>query len=255
MDFVRVFEDYHKYIYAYAYKLTNGKQQAEDLTQETFLKAYQKMHQLRDNDSVRFWLRRICFNTYLMQLRKQNHLEIPFEEMQVLQQQGRGLGTDDEPPGAADEIIIDETIRSIQQGCFLTMVHLLTDNQRIVFSLVDMFGLTIAEAGEVLDITASAAKALLHRARTKLDKFFSQNCGVIDVDNPCKCRAWEEFALQREQMKKRFAEGKTDRWTEVPKFVKQSAKRKIRYLYASMPDHKPSDEWYASVLDTLKSIC
>lgn len=256
MDFIKVFKEYYVYIYSYAYKLTNSKESAEDLIQETFLKAYEKMQQLRKNDSVRFWLRSICLNTYLMKLRKLKKIkEVSYDEMLELQREGKLLNVDDSIPTAEDEIIVDETIKNIQNGCFLTMVHLLSENQRIVFSLVDMFGLNVREVSVILDITESATKALLYRARTKLDIFFSKNCSLIHIQNPCKCRAWEEFTIERERMKNSFLERKMDAENSKAKIAgssKRNMVRKIRYLYSNMPDHKPSNDWYESVLTTLK---
>ncbi|WML33489.1 RNA polymerase sigma factor [Clostridium sp. OS1-26] len=258
MNFIEVFREYNRYIYSYAYKLTNHKESAEDLTQETFLKAYKEISQLRDKDSIRFWLRRICFNTHLMNLRKLKKLaEIPYGEMLELQQLGNLINIDNSIPSIEDEIIVEETIKKIQNGCFLTMVHRLSENQRIVFSLVDMFGLSTEEVSKIINLTESATKALLYRARVKLDKFFGENCSLVDVKNPCSCKAWNEFTNHREKMKKNFLESKNDRKGNLTcslEIIDSDIEKKLRYLYANMPDHKPSNEWYEDVLSNLKKM-
>lgn len=258
MNFIEVFREHHKYIYSYAYKLTNHKELAEDLTQETFLKAYEDISQLRDENSVRFWLRKICFNTHLMNLRKLKKLkETPYGEMLELQQLGNLVNIDTSIPSVEDEIIVDETIKEIQNGCFLTMIHKLSENQRIVFSLVDMFGLSIEDVSKIINLTESATKALLYRARIKLDKFFGENCSLIEVDNPCNCKAWNEFTNQRENMKKNFLKNKNNREDDLTyslKIIGSDVEKKLRYLYSNMPDHRPSDKWYEDILSNLKKI-
>jgi len=258
LNFIEVFSEYYRYIYSYAYKLTNYKELAEDLTQETFLKAYEDIYQLRDENSVRFWLRRICFNTHLMNLRKLKKLkEIPYGEMLELQQLGNLINIDTSIPSVEDEIIVEEAIKEIQNGCFLTMIHKLSENQRIVFSLVDMFGLSIEIVSKIINLTESATKALLYRARIKLDKFFGENCSLIGINNPCRCKAWNAFTNQRENMKKKFLESKNDREANLIyplEMIDSGVEKKIRYLYSNMPDHRPSDKWYEEILSNLKEI-
>ncbi|AOT72326.1 RNA polymerase sigma factor [Geosporobacter ferrireducens] len=258
MDLGRLFKDYNNYIYAYAYKLTKNKEKAEDLTQETFLKAYEKLSQLRSYDSMKYWLRSICFNIHLMTIRKQKNIkEMSYDELEQLHKDGDLITIDNSLPTPEDEVIVDEAIKDIQNGCFLTMVHRLSDNQRIVFSLVDMFGLTIEESAKVIDLSESAVKALLYRARLKLDKFFGENCSLVLVENPCNCQAWAEFSDHRNKLKTRVSNNRRNslrRKRETMCFNNSEIRNKLRYLYAKMPDHKPSVEWYEEVLEVIENF-
>jgi DNA-directed RNA polymerase specialized sigma24 family protein len=60
-----------------------------------------------------------------------------------------------------EEVIVSESIRQMQNGCFFAMVRRLTLDQRIAFSLVDMFGLSAAETARLTGITEGALKAQL----------------------------------------------------------------------------------------------
>lgn len=258
MDFGKIFKDYNKYIYAFAYKLTNNKEYAEDLTQETFLKAYEKLNQLREHNLMKYWLRSICFNIHLIIIRKQNNIkEMSYDELEQLHKDGDLITIDNSLPTLDDEVIVDETIKDIQNGCFLTMVHRLSDNQRIVFSLVDMFGLTIEESANVMGLSESAVKALLYRARLKLDKFFGENCSLVLVENPCNCKAWAEFSDHRNKLKTRVSNNRRNslrQKSETMGFNNLETRNKLRYLYAKMPDHKPSVEWYEEVLRVIEKF-
>ena len=66
--------DYHQSLYRYAYRLSGQPCDAEDLTQQTFLTAHQKLHQLRDEAAVRGWLFRILRTTFLKNCRKRKPL-------------------------------------------------------------------------------------------------------------------------------------------------------------------------------------
>ena len=65
----RLVEDYHTSLYRYAYRLSGSSADAEDLTQDTFIKALTNLSQLRDPSRVRPWLFSILRNAYLHRVR------------------------------------------------------------------------------------------------------------------------------------------------------------------------------------------
>ena len=64
-DITQLVAEYHRAVYAYAYRLTGSVQDAEDLTQQTFLAAMRKTEQLREADKARSWLFAILRNCFL----------------------------------------------------------------------------------------------------------------------------------------------------------------------------------------------
>lgn len=66
--------DHHQVLYRYAYRLTGQQCDAEDLTQQAFLTAHRKLHQLREPAAVRGWLFRILRTTFLKMCRKRKPL-------------------------------------------------------------------------------------------------------------------------------------------------------------------------------------
>lgn len=101
----------------------------------------------------------------------------------------------------------------------------------------------------------SAIKSLLHRARIKLDKFFGENCSLININNYCKCTSWDKFVSHRERIKNEFIESREkvdDNNSLINNQNHIDMERKLRYLYANMPDYKPSQEWYDRILSILK---
>ena len=70
LDVARLVAEHHQAIYRYAYRLTGSAADAEDLTQQVFLKAQQRLGQLRSAESVRSWLYTILRNTFLKSCQK-----------------------------------------------------------------------------------------------------------------------------------------------------------------------------------------
>lgn len=252
MPIQEMLERYGQFIYNYALKLSCHPVDAEDLTQETFIIAWEKQDSLREQEALGKWLRTICYRQFLMSISKKGKkLEEPMEEIEQLEQEGKLLGS--EMPTLEEEVIVAEEVRDLQNGCFLAMVRRLTLQQRIAFSLVDMFGLSIEEVASLLGLTKSAAKSVLYRGRMNIDSFFADHCHLIKEDNPCKCQAWINFSQKREDMQKQ-----TRKLVEYLNYKEKGyeydsvVRSKIHYLYSHMPEKKPSEEWYQKVIQSFQ---
>lgn len=251
MDISEIYQNYYTYIYNYALKLTCHPDDAADVTQETFIKAMEKLDKLQSNNALAKWLRTICFHEFINKARKdKDKYLVETEDWTMLENEGKLLTSITVEP--EEEIVVDEEIRDMQNGCFLAMVRKLTLNQRIIFSLVDMYGIDIENAAGILNITKGAAKGLLYRARMNIDSFFADHCSILNEENPCSCRAWITFSKNRENLQKSTKRiiKKLD-FTEKEYVYDEDVRKKIAYLYSTMPEKKPSDEWYKSVLEVI----
>jgi RNA polymerase sigma-70 factor (ECF subfamily) len=251
MNICDIYNNYYKYIFNYSLKLTCHPEDALDLTQDTFLKAMGKLDTLENEHAIASWLRTICFHEFLNRASKdpKKYLVEP-HEWEILEQEGQLLTDVILQP--EDEIIVEEEVRSLQNGCFLAMVRRLTLHQRIVFSLVDMYGLSIDHVARILDLSKGAAKGLLYRARMNIDSFFADHCDIIYEKNPCACKAWMEFSLKRSnlQNKARILIDKLD-YEQKNYIYDEKVRKRVLYLYSHMPEQRPSEEWYQSVLTML----
>src|SRR5262245_20230033 len=70
-------ERHYALLYRYAYRLTGSAADAEDLTQQAFLTAQMRLHQLRDESCARSWLFTIVRNTFLKDQRSPSHVSLP----------------------------------------------------------------------------------------------------------------------------------------------------------------------------------
>lgn len=245
-------EKYGTYIYNYAMKLTCHPVDAEDLTQETFINAWKSLSGLKSEYAVKSWLTQICHNLFLMKIRQKGYRKEELQEdFDLLELEGNFLS--DLPPSPEDEILVDEEIRELQNGCFYAMVRKLTLNQRIIFSLVDMYGMKIEDAAQIMDTSVLAAKGLLYRGRMNIDSFFADHCNLLNMKNPCSCKAWIDFSQNRnnlQQETKKIIE--TLDYKDKNYRFNQDVRNKIKFLYTNMPDKKPRTEWYHRIFELLK---
>ncbi|MFA6857610.1 MAG: RNA polymerase sigma factor [Treponema sp.] len=259
MKIENLIKEYGSYVYSYAWKLSCSPDEADDISQETFILAWKNKDMLRDERAVKGWLHRICLNCFLMRHRKkeENSLQLSGED-QLREDDNDFLAAENYVPAPEEEVLVDESIREMQNGCFYAMVRRLTLEQRTAFSLVDMFGLSAAETAQLLDTTEGAVKAELFRARMNLDAFFSDHCSVISASNPCSCRSWQEFWQKKyknqEELRKRAAQtvpSETLDWHKKGYHFNPAVRGKITWLYAHMPDKEPGESWFKKVIQAV----
>ncbi len=142
-------------VYRFALRLTGDVHAAEDLTQETLLRAWSRRLQLRDPRAARVWLLRIAANLWRDQARR---ARLPAARPEPL---GEDVPSSCRPPGS------DVADRE-ELGRALAALDALPPRQREVLYLSACDGLTRAEIAEVLGVSPDAVKANLCLARQRL---------------------------------------------------------------------------------------
>ena len=158
-------------VYALAVHLLRDGSEAEEVVQETFLAALEKLAGFRGDAAFTTWLHRVAANAALMRLRRRRRApeapaELPVEE---LLPHFDATGRIDSAPGhdwskRADEQLSDRQIRCAVERA----VQNLPEDYRIVFLLRDVEGLSSEEMSGLLGISVAAVKSRLHRARLVL---------------------------------------------------------------------------------------
>lgn len=178
-EFARLVERHSNQIYRLALKFLGNPHDAEDVLQETFIKALRALPNFEGRSSLSTWLYRIATNESLMLLRKSNPDFVPVEEPDL-----------DEDPLAGGLILTDwcclpeEELLSSESRQFLDQAaHRLPDTLKSVFILRDVEGLSIRDTAEALGITETAVKTRLLRARLKLRDELSSYFGERLAEN------------------------------------------------------------------------
>jgi RNA polymerase sigma-70 factor (ECF subfamily) len=167
-EFARLMDAYSTPIYRQALKMLADPQDAEDALQTTFLKAFQHIGEFEGRSSLSTWLYRIAANEALMLLRRKRP-ELPLDEEP---EEGEALPR---PFQFADwgHLPERELLSGEAKKQFDRAVQKLPEKLRIVFLLRDMEGLSIKETSEALNLSETAVKTRLLRARLNLREALS----------------------------------------------------------------------------------
>lgn len=161
---------YEKKIYRLGMNITGSPEDAEDVLQDTFLKAFEHLPEFREDSRFYTWIVRIAVNEALMKLRKRrSSKEVPFEETE--DQEGEVLVRDyaDWRPNPEQTLAREEMEQVLRNA-----IQALPPGFRTVFYLRDVEGLDTHETAQLLNVSTGAVKARLFRARLRLREELSK---------------------------------------------------------------------------------
>lgn len=169
----RLVDTYSAQIYRLGLKMLSNPQDAEDVLQNTFMKALQALPKFEGRSSLSTWLYRIAVNEALMTIRRSK------PEVDVTLRSDDGEEEDDLLTSFTDWCCLPESelMSAEAQGYLDTAVGMLSEKLRVVFILRDLEGLSIQETSETLDISEATVKTRLLRARLKLREMLSAYYG------------------------------------------------------------------------------
>jgi RNA polymerase sigma-70 factor (ECF subfamily) len=164
-EFARFVDAFSPRVYRLVLKMLGNQQDAEDALQNTFIKAFQHLGNFESRSSLSTWLYRIAVNEALMMIRKRK----PETMLSDLTREEED-GNDYTPENLTDWCCLpeDEFISTEARVHLDQAVRLLPDTLRVVFLLRDIEGLSIEDTGQVLNLSETAVKTRLLRARLRL---------------------------------------------------------------------------------------
>ncbi len=156
-------------LYGAAMRMTRNPADAEDLLQETFLRAYRGFPNFNEGTNLRAWLYRILTNTYIntyrAKQRRPDQTQLDEVEDLYLYRRLGGLEAAKLGRSAEDELMdlfADEDVKAALEQ--------LSDNFRIPVLLADVEGFSYKEIAEMVDIPVGTVMSRLHRGRKQLQK-------------------------------------------------------------------------------------
>ncbi len=173
--FEQLVRQYDRQIFRVAQHITQNREDAEDITQDVFFKAYQKLEQFQGNSKFSTWLVRIAVNESLMRLRKRKTSKTVSMDEDVHTEEG-SIPRDfaewrPNPEQLYGQSELSQILRKTIQG--------LPPGFRTVFTLRDVENLSTEETAEALGLSVPAVKSRLLRARLqlreRLSRYFKQN--------------------------------------------------------------------------------
>jgi RNA polymerase sigma-70 factor (ECF subfamily) len=156
-------------LYSAALRMTRNPSDAEDLVQETMLKAYRAFGSFQQGTNLKAWLYKILTNTFINAYRskKRRPEQTEIEEVEDLYLYRRLGGLEGATAGRSAE---DEVLDLFTEGDIKEAIEALPEQFRLAVLLADVEGFSYKEIAEILDIPIGTVMSRLHRGRKALQK-------------------------------------------------------------------------------------
>lgn len=164
---------YEKSVYNLALRMTDNAEDAADMAQEAFIKAYNSLGSFRGDSKFSVWLYRIVSNVCLDFLRKQSRR--PAMSLSVEDDDGEDVQLDVPDESMSPESLLERklTRESVRAG-----LARLPEDYRQILLLRELQGLSYDEIAQTLDIGVGTVKSRIFRAREKLCAFLSKDGNI-----------------------------------------------------------------------------
>jgi RNA polymerase sigma factor (sigma-70 family) len=157
-------EHYQDRVFNTSLGLLQNQDDAEDITQEVFLKVFQSVRSFRGNAKLSTWIYRIAVTTSLDLLRSRKRKK-RFGAVLSLFETGEGEEVADPSPFVHPGVVLENKERA---AVLFQAMNSLPENQRVAFTLHKVEGLSYQEISGILNVSVPAVESLMHRAREKL---------------------------------------------------------------------------------------
>lgn len=182
-DFHQVYEEYQPKILRYLTRLV-GEYEAEDLTQEVFVKISRALNTFRGAAQLSTWIYRIATNTAIDRLRSpffqrsdRKGLSEDASEENEVEVEDRNTWTGEKKP-----LVEQNQVRKEMNECIRDFIGRLPENYRTVLVLSEMEGIENKDAAEILGVSLNTVKIRLHRAREKMKQELMNHCDADWVE-------------------------------------------------------------------------
>ena len=168
--FKELFNHYFQAVYNYALTLAGDPALAEDITQETFIRAHKNLHRLGPPWNFHAWIFRMARNYFIDQIRKERDLYQLEDDAQVISHR----------PGPEREQIARDAADRVHRT-----LGRLTVRHREILVLRELQAFSYGEIGEILELSSSNVKVSLHRARAAFAETYGIQLLLEDPSGDC----------------------------------------------------------------------
>ena len=185
-----IYKQYSKRIYNFAFRMTGDKDDASDITQETFIQGFNSLDKFKGESQIYTWLYKIAKNKCIRHLEKKNRTT--FLSLHEL--------IDKTSSPVSEEISETEKtnyISQVKDGCLSGLIRCLSLQQRLAFILNVLLDLPLEQVASVIDKSENATRILVHRAKQNIKEFLCIHCSLYDSKNTCRCENLINFSLKQ----------------------------------------------------------
>jgi RNA polymerase sigma-70 factor, ECF subfamily len=161
--FEQLVDQYKRRAFRLAWRITRHHEDAEDVVQTAFAKAFQNLPDFRGDSRFYTWLGRITINEALMKIRRRHSGEVSIDESKEADDNSIPIEIKDQAPNPEQRYSQHEV-----QRILAATINDLEPPYRAVLQLRDVGGFSTKQTAQALDLTSAAVKTRLQRARMKL---------------------------------------------------------------------------------------
>jgi RNA polymerase sigma-70 factor, ECF subfamily len=173
--------------------MVRDKALAEELTQDAYARAVERIDQLRDPQAALAWLYRIATTVALDRLRQRRSSTVPLDTVAAAGGEAEQAAERDRPPSLLEAALESAEMSACVQGYLAA----LPDDYRIAILLHDAHGLSNPEIAELLGCSLATAKIRVHRARVRLREMLAAACSFgIDERGVLVCEPQPEIQVR-----------------------------------------------------------
>ena len=178
--------EYEKNVYNIALRMTGNSEDAADMTQEAFIKAYNSLQSFRGDSKFSVWLYRIVSNVCLDFLRSKNRR--PTVSLSVEDDDGEDAQLDVADESQSPELLLDRKLTrdSVRRG-----LDSLPPDYRHILLLREIQGLSYDEIAQALSLEVGTVKSRIFRARKRLCTFLIDDGNISDFSSSGKMKGVE----------------------------------------------------------------
>lgn len=173
------------WIYNIAVRMVFHTQDAEEVTQEVLVKVITRLSTFKGDSQFRTWLYRIVANHVLNMKRRRGE-----SDAQTFPGYADAINKTpdlDLPDPKSMPVDVPLLVEEAKISCTTGMLLCLDRNQRLIFTLGEIFGVSDTVGSEILEISADNFRQSLSRARRDLHQFMRGQCGLVNANNSCRC--------------------------------------------------------------------
>ncbi len=168
-------------LYTFAYHLTYNEEDANDLVQETYLKAYRFIDRYLEGTNAKAWLFKILKNIFINQYRKKSKQPTRVDYEEIV-----NYHDEEDTSYSSYQDLREEMFQHMMGDEVTNAINALPVDFRVVILLCDIEGFTYEEISKIIDIPIGTVRSRLHRARNMLKeklKEYAESLGYKDFRN------------------------------------------------------------------------
>lgn len=174
-DFSRLVEKHHKQAYNVAYRITNNREDAEDLCQDTFLRAFRFFHNYNSDMPFESWLYKIMSNIHIDKIRRKPKINARSIDQPIVSDNGESCVEIPDVSALPDEIVLSSDLEDRLMSVLNTLPDIF--KKTIIYADIEM--MSYEEIADITNTNIGTVRSRLHRGRRMLREVILEK-GVLD---------------------------------------------------------------------------